>query len=87
MWGHSSEKVPVDTPMQHVVNAAPAGITIAALWANLPEIVTVLAGIGAIIWYAILIAEKVVGWRAKWLQVRASARRVAAKEIEQRHEV
>lgn len=75
----------MDNPtVQHITNAVPAAATLAALWARLPEVVTVFAGLGAIIWYAIIIAEKVVGWRAKWLQMRASARSVAQRIEEDR---
>lgn len=62
--------------VQHSVNAVVASAPVVSIWAHFPEAVTVIVGILAIIYYVIVIAEKIAGWRAKWLQVKQSSHRV-----------
>lgn len=73
----------MNTPItHHASNAAIVAVPVVSWWQHAPEIVTVGAGVMAFFYYLIFIVEKLVNWRAKWLQIRQSANRVAvaAKE-------
>lgn len=72
---------------QHTVNAVIAAAPLASFWANFPQIVTVAVGCLAFIYYVLVISEKVVNFRAKWLQIHQSANRVAAKVTEDKPEI
>lgn len=63
--------------VQHTINAVVAAAPVASFWARFPEIVTVVVGCLAAIYYTMVIGEKIAGWRAQWLQIRASSRAVA----------
>lgn len=65
--------------VQHTVNAAVVAAPIVSSWANFPAIVTVTLGCCGIVYYVIVIGEKIAGWRAQWLQIRQSATAVAVK--------
>lgn len=75
-----------DALAHHAANAAAVVIPVASVTFHLPEVITVLVGILGIIWYAILIGEKIARWRAQWKQTRQSTGRVAVKELEERHD-
>lgn len=46
-----------DTPMQHVVNATPAIATLGSMLAHLPDIISVLVGLAALIYYWLVISK------------------------------
>lgn len=52
--------------IHHAANAAAIAIPTGAVVFNLPEWVAVVTGCLGIIWYSILILEKVSGWYRKW---------------------
>lgn len=68
-----------DAIAHHAANAAAVVFPVASVVLHLPEIVTVVVGILGIVWYAILIGEKIAGWRAQFLQIQASSRAVAER--------
>lgn len=65
--------------IQHTVNAAVVAAPVASLWAHFPEVITVTLGILGIVYYSIVIGEKIAGWRAQWLQIKASSRSVTER--------
>lgn len=75
-----------DAVAHHAANAAAIIFPVASASFSLPEWVTMIVGTLGALWYLVLFGEKIVKWRQQWLQIKASSRRVATKEIEKRHE-
>jgi hypothetical protein len=65
--------------VQHTVNGAVVAAPIVSAWANFPAVVTVVLGCLGILYYLIVIIEKIAGWRAQWLQIRSSSRTVVQR--------
>jgi hypothetical protein len=65
--------------IHHAANTAAIAIPVGAVMFHLPEIVAIITGILGIVWYSILIVEKVASWRAQWLQIRQSSRSVVQR--------
>lgn len=68
-----------DVIAHHAANVAAIAFPMASVVLHLPEVVTVVVGILGIIWYGILIGEKIAGWRAQFLQIQASSRTVVER--------
>ena len=68
-----------DVLAHHAANAAAVAFPVASVVLHLPEIVTVVVGILGIVWYGILIGEKIMGWVKQMKQIRASSRNVAER--------
>lgn len=75
-----------DAAAHHAANAAAVAIPVGSVIFRLPEIVTLVVGVLGIIWYAILIAEKMTKWWQQLKQIRQSAHRVAVKDLKEHHD-
>ncbi len=74
-----------DAVIHHAANAAAVAIPAGAAVFHLPDILTIMTAIAGLLWYAILISEKVALWFRKYRQFRQSSHRVATKLNEERH--
>jgi hypothetical protein len=71
--------------IHHAANAAAIVFPVSAVLLHMPEVIAIITGLLGIIWYSILIVEKVALWRTQWRQTRESANRVAIVLQEERH--
>ncbi len=54
-----------DQVIHHSANAAAVTFPLMALWLNAPMIFSITTGVLGIIWYCILIGEKIAAWRRR----------------------
>jgi len=52
-----------DHVIHHAANTAAVVFPIMSLWLNAPMILTIITGVLGVIWYCILIGEKIMAWR------------------------
>ena len=55
-----------DTPIGHTMNTVAFVAAPVSFWVHAAPIVTVLAGLAGLVWYAVLFTEKFLQWRRKW---------------------
>jgi uncharacterized integral membrane protein len=54
-----------DHVIHHAANTAAVAFPLLTFWLNAPQILTITTAVLGVIWYCILIGEKVWSWRRK----------------------
>jgi hypothetical protein len=72
-----------DAVIHHSANAAAVTIPVLSAWLNAPVLLTVVTSILGIVWYCILIGEKVLAWKqrhdAQMSAIKASLKSIDSK--------